>query len=56
MDATQTPVPPVARRPIIAPAAALKEEITDSWRLLFGCLGAAVAVTVLLFLSTVLVS
>jgi hypothetical protein len=54
MDVTQRPVPPIARRPIVAPTAALKEEITDSWRLLLGCLGAAITVTFVLYLLTIL--
>lgn len=53
MDVTQRPVPPIARRPIIVPTAALKEEITDSWRLLLGCLGAAIAVAGALYLLTI---
>ena len=50
-------VPPLARRPVISPASALREEITDSWRLLLGSIGAASAVAGLLFfLATVLVA
>lgn len=55
MDIAQRPVPPVARRPVVVPAAALKEEINDSWRLLFGCVGATGGVTALLYLLTALV-
>lgn len=55
MDIAQHPVPPVARRPVVGPAAALKEELNDSWRLLFGCIGALGGVSVLLFVLTSLV-
>ncbi len=55
MDIAQRTVPPLARRPVVAPAAALKEEINDSWRLLFGCVGATGAVTALLYVLTSLV-
>ena len=42
-------IPPLARRPVISPAMALREEINDSWRLLVGSLGAALLVAVFLF-------
>lgn len=42
-------IPPLARRPVISPATALREEINDSWRLLVGSLGAAFLVAVFLF-------
>lgn len=41
--------PPLARRPVISPAMALREEINDSWRLLVGSLGAALLVAIVLF-------
>jgi hypothetical protein len=46
---TATAIPPLARRPLISPAMALREEINDSWRLLVGSLGAAFLVAVALF-------
>ena len=47
--------PPLARRPVISPAMALREEMDDSWRLLVGSLGAALVVAmVLLGLANVL--
>lgn len=55
MDIAQQPVPPVARRHAVAPTAALKEELSDSWRLLFGCIGATGGVTALLYVLTSLV-
>jgi len=51
MDIAQR-TPPVARRPVVVPAAALKEEINDSWRLLFGCIGALGGVSTVLYLFT----
>ena len=42
--------PPLARRPVISPAMALREEINDSWRLLVGSLGAALLIAALLFM------
>jgi hypothetical protein len=42
-------IPPLARRPVISPAMALREEINDSWRLLIGSLGAALVVAGALF-------
>lgn len=44
-----TIIPPLARRPVISPAMALREEITDSWRLLVGTIGAALALATFLF-------
>lgn len=41
-------VPPLAARHALAPGAALTEEIRDSLKLLGGCLGATIAVAVLL--------
>jgi hypothetical protein len=43
-------IPPLARRPVIARAMALREEINDSWRLLVGSLGAALLVALFLFM------
>jgi hypothetical protein len=43
-------IPPLARRPVISPAMALREEINDSWRLLVGSLGAALVVAGVLYL------
>ena len=43
-------IPPLARRPVISPAMALREEINDSWRLLVGSLGAALMVAAVLFI------
>ena len=45
--------PPIARRPIVAPEADLREEIRDSVRLLTGCLGATGLLAVLLHFVTV---
>ena len=42
-------IPPLARRPVISPAMALREEINDSWWLLVGSLGAALMVAIVLF-------
>jgi len=42
-------------RRVVGPAAALKEEINDSWRLLFGCVGATGGVTALLYVLASLV-
>lgn len=42
-------IPPLARRPVISPTMALREEITDSWRLLICSLGTAFLVAAFLF-------
>jgi len=42
-------IPPLARRPVVSPAMALREEINDSWRLLVGTLGAALLMAGFLF-------
>ena len=47
--ATVASIPPLARRPVISPAMALREEMDDSWRLLVGSLGAALVVAMVLF-------
>ena len=44
-----TSIPPLARRPVISPAMALREEMDDSWRLIVGSLGAALVVAMVLF-------
>ncbi|MBA2476977.1 MAG: hypothetical protein H0V38_00065 [Sporichthyaceae bacterium] len=46
---TVASIPPLARRPVISPAMALREEMDDSWRLLVGSLGAALVVAMVLF-------
>lgn len=46
---TVASIPPLARRPVISPAMALREEMDDSWRLLVGSLGAALLVAMVLF-------
>lgn len=46
---TVASIPPPARRPVISPAMALREEMDDSWRLLVGSLGAALVVAMVLF-------
>ena len=45
---TVASIPPLARRPVISPALALREEMDDSWRLLVGSLGAALVVAMVL--------
>jgi len=60
MDAPNSTVPPpaprrVAHRPAPAPTAALKEELTDSWRLLLACVGATASVSAALYTLTTLV-
>jgi len=45
---TVASIPPLARRPVISPAMALREEMDDSWRLLVGSLGAALVVAMVL--------
>jgi len=46
---TVASIPPLARRPVISPAMALREEMDDSWRLIVGSLGAALVVAMVLF-------